>query len=46
MEKRKKIAREKILQVVPERDLEMDIKEVYPEDQGFPALYLLLSSLV
>lgn len=39
MEKRKKTAREKILQAVPERDLEMDIKEVYPEEQGFSALY-------
>ncbi|TTD18131.1 Guanine nucleotide-binding protein-like 1 [Bagarius yarrelli] len=34
VEKRKKVAREKILQAVPETDLEMDIKEVYPEDQG------------
>ncbi|KAK3571878.1 hypothetical protein QTP86_020566 [Hemibagrus guttatus] len=34
VEKRKKMAREKILQVVPERDLEMDINEVYPEEQG------------
>ncbi|XP_053480563.1 guanine nucleotide-binding protein-like 1 [Ictalurus furcatus] len=34
VEKRKKMAREKILQAVPERDLEMDVKDVYPEDQG------------
>lgn len=39
VEKRKKMAREKILQAVPERDLEMDIKEVYPEEQGLSALY-------
>ncbi|KAM9487831.1 guanine nucleotide-binding protein-like 1 [Clarias gariepinus] len=32
--KRKKTAREKILQAVPEKDLEMDIKDVYPDEQG------------
>ncbi|XP_062848821.1 guanine nucleotide-binding protein-like 1 isoform X2 [Trichomycterus rosablanca] len=34
VEKRKKIAQEKILQLVPERDLEMDINQVYSEEQG------------
>lgn len=37
VEKRKKMAREKMLQAVPERELEMDIKQVYPEEQGLKA---------
>lgn len=34
VEKRKKMARERILQPVPDRELEMDINQVYPEEQG------------
>ncbi|XP_017561536.1 guanine nucleotide-binding protein-like 1 [Pygocentrus nattereri] len=34
VEKRKKMARDTILQPVPERELEMDINQVFPEEQG------------
>lgn len=34
VEKRKKTAREKILKPVVEKELEMDINQIYPEDKG------------
>ncbi|XP_026854934.2 guanine nucleotide-binding protein-like 1 isoform X1 [Electrophorus electricus] len=34
VENRKKIAQVRILQPVPERELEMDVSQVYPEEQG------------
>lgn len=37
MEKRKKIAMEKILKPVAEKELEMDINQIYPEEKGIYA---------
>uniref|UniRef100_A0A8B9HMY9 Guanine nucleotide-binding protein-like 1 n=1 Tax=Astyanax mexicanus TaxID=7994 RepID=A0A8B9HMY9_ASTMX len=34
VERRKRMAQERILQPVPERELEMDINQIYPEEQG------------
>ena len=34
MEKRKKIAREKVLQPVSDKELEMGINETYPSEKG------------
>lgn len=35
MERRKKIAREKVLEAAAEQDLEVDINDIYPEDKGW-----------
>lgn len=34
VDKRKKIAMEKILKPVAEKELEMDINQIYPEEKG------------
>lgn len=34
MEKRKKIAREKVLQQVSDKELEIDINDIYPSEKG------------
>lgn len=37
VEKRKKIAREKILKPVAEKELEIDMTQIYPEEKGINA---------
>lgn len=34
MEKRKKLAREKVLQPVSDKELEVDISDIYPSEKG------------
>ena len=34
MERRKKIAREKVLQPVSDKELEVDIDDIYPSEKG------------
>lgn len=34
MEKRKKLAREKVLQPVSDKELEININDIYPTDKG------------
>lgn len=34
MERRKKIAMQKIIKPVPENELDIDINQIYPEDKG------------
>lgn len=34
MEKRKKLAREKMLQQVSDKELEVDINDIYPSEKG------------
>lgn len=54
MEKRKKTAREKPLQQVSEKELELNIEDIYPKDKGlgfffplntFPDPHLLISHI-
>lgn len=37
VEKRKKVAREKVLQQVSDKELETDINDIYPTDKGLTA---------
>lgn len=43
MERRKKIAREKVLEAAAEKDLEVDITDIYPEDKGWKSSVLASS---
>lgn len=46
MERRKKIAREKVLEAAAEQDLEVDITDIYPEDKGWKSSVLASSVLL
>ena len=48
VEKRKKVAREKVLQPVSEKEMEINIGDIYPSDKGgaMSALFILLERSV
>lgn len=39
VEKRKKLAREKVLQPIADKELEVNITDVYPTDKGLAILF-------
>lgn len=39
MEKGKKLAREKVLQPISDKELEVNINDIFPSDKGLPVFF-------